>query len=393
MTRTAIPNTGVYQDAAGRYWARPWINHRRTWRLLAAVTRKAAIKQAAALATIGIEHKFSEIARLYLDRDCPNKRFEPRPGPFTDAERPRIDNLVAYFGNFTADEITLDKLPAYMAWRIRQGKRTKRTRLRSVDKDTQTLSNVLRFAVMSKLATANHVHHGRPRYQKTTAVRHCRSVAPPDADTIHQVAGKFLETIRSEVFAWLTLHEYLTGCRTAELLELRLDSPAGESGHFQVSRKDPNKGLLHLGQRKKRGIEPYCIVGPEFLEMRRCFLRWHSERFGDKTQWYFPGGDGISRLESTSFAHALPRIARKLGLRHLTPHGLRSYYVTKRRSDGASDVQIAGEIGDKTVALMQTTYGSRPSNWLDGEPLSWLPRHELPAWLVWRPDGEKLIAI
>jgi hypothetical protein len=51
----------------------------------------------------------------------------------------------------------------------------------------------------------------------------------------------------------------------------------------------------------------------------------------------------------SALAHALERICRNYGLPHITPHGLRSFYVTKRRSDGASDIVIAGEIGDRTA--------------------------------------------
>jgi hypothetical protein len=64
--------------------------------------------------------------------------------------------------------------------------------------------------------------------------------------------------------------------------------------------------------------------------------------------------------------------------------GFRSFYVTKRHSDGATDTVIAGEIGDKTVALRQTTCGERPKNWIGGEPIRWLPAHGKPSWQSWQ---------
>ena len=46
----------------------------------------------------------------------------------------------------------------------------------------------------------------------------------------------------------------------------------------------------------------------------------------------------------------------KLG--HVTPHGLRSYFVTQARQSGLTDAEIAMLIGDKTgPAIIAQTYG------------------------------------
>jgi hypothetical protein len=45
-------------------------------------------------------------------------------------------------------------------------------------------------------------------------------------------------------------------------------------------------------------------------------------------------------------------------LSHITPHGLRSYFVTQARQSGLTDAEIAMLIGDKTgPALIASTYG------------------------------------
>jgi hypothetical protein len=54
---------------------------------------------------------------------------------------------------------------------------------------------------------------------------------------------------------------------------------------------------------------------------------------------------------------------------------------------------IAGEIGDKTVSLMQSTYGDRPDNWTGGTALSWLPSVGLPAWQRWQAAESKVVAL
>jgi len=53
-------------------------------------------------------------------------------------------------------------------------------------------------------------------------------------------------------------------------------------------------------------------------------------------------------------------------LPHITPHGLRSYFVTKARQSGLTDAEIAALIGDKSgPAIIVHTYGDlRPDHLL-----------------------------
>jgi integrase len=57
---------------------------------------------------------------------------------------------------------------------------------------------------------------------------------------------------------------------------------------------------------------------------------------------------------------------KKLEIGHVTPHGLRSYFVTQARQSGLSDAEIAALIGDKTgPAIIAHTYGDvRPDHLL-----------------------------
>ena len=376
-TKTSVA-PGIYRDETGAFWCRPWVNRRRTWRKLKAVRLKAAATEAATL-NADKALRFSELARLYLDANCPNRRLEPRPDKFAAVEDVKLRDLLQYFGTWPCDEITLAALPAYAAWRRRRAKHGPGHR--TVDLDLVTLSNVLSYGTAAGQIEANLIRSGRPRYCRPDQIRHSREVAPESIEAIHKLAARLLETEESESLAWQLLFATFTGCRTSELLRLRLDAPSPDHAGLYMD------GCLFLGRRSKGGTNPWAMVGTEFEDMLRAFRRWHKERH-PASPWYFPGRDPQQALSACALGHALRRKCRDLKLPHITPHGLRSFYVTKRRSDGISDVQIAGEIGDQTVSLLQTTYGARPSNWLGGDPVDWLPKDAEPAWAKWKATSK-----
>ena len=387
MKRTAI-GAGAYRDESGGYWARPWINRRRTWRRLKATTERKAITVANGTNWSEPTENFAALANLYTEASCPNKRLEPRPESFTTDETARAKHLIGFFGRYPTEEIRLPLIPSYKAWRIKNIKRG--TGERAVDKDLNTLSNILNYGVAMGLITVNHVSRGRPRYRRAAMVKHCRESAPASAEIIHQLGESLLDVVAQEVLAWQLLFTCFTGCRTSEVLRLRLDAAgADDAGFVQFSQKDPVQGFLFLGRRSKGGINPWAMIGPEFDKMLEAFHRWHAARY-PKSPWYFPSYSGETALNRFALGRALRSACTQLNLPRITPHGLRSFYVTKRRSDGVSDTVIAGEIGDQTVLLMQTTYGSRPPNWTGGNPIGWVPMDKSPCWLRWLAPEAKV---
>lgn len=60
----------------------------------------------------------------------------------------------------------------------------------------------------------------------------------------------------------------------------------------------------------------------------------------------------------------LTAACKALKVRHVTPHGLRSFFVTSARESGLTDAEIAMLIGDKSgPALIASTYGDvRPEH-------------------------------
>ena len=119
MKRTAI-GAGAYADQSGGYWARPVVNHRRTWRKLAARTARKAIAEANTAEFTAKSETFADLAQLWMDSNCPGKRDKSHNELQVEAARIRARSLVGFFGKFRAAEIRLHHLPQYADWRKRQ---------------------------------------------------------------------------------------------------------------------------------------------------------------------------------------------------------------------------------------------------------------------------------
>ena len=392
IRRTLIaPRT--YVDQHGRFWSRPTINRRRTWRMIVdgagnPVKRKAvAVAQSLNTDWRPNSENFSSLVELYVQAGCITRKQKWKRGSddFVSEETTRANKLAQYFGKLPVSEVNdLFQLQAYAKWRLKQFEKGKGTR--AVDKEGQTLSNVINYAVcITKQERLNYVRENRATYH--TVKSRSRQRMPVSADIIHHIADYFFtasqndgRALRSEVFGWMTLFQMFTGCRTSELLRLRKDAATVDDPGFI-------QGEHLFLARSKGGINPWASISPEFAAMLPCFWRWHQDRF-PKAKVFFPGPMG-KVVDATAHVHAMKNATTKLGLPHLTPHGLRSYYVTKRRRDGILDSHIAAEIGDTTVALISSTYGAHPG----GAKLSWLPSQGLPAWSLWQPAATKIARI
>src|SRR5215475_10127235 len=66
----------------------------------------------------------------------------------------------------------------------------------------------------------------------------------------------------------------------------------------------------------------------------------------------------------SAIRHRITAACKKLEIGHVTPHGLRSYFVTQARQSGLTDADIAMLIGDKTgPTIISQTYGDvRPEH-------------------------------
>lgn len=367
----------------GRYWARFPVHGRYTQQLLKSVTKRDAIKEAQDATAPVREGSLAEVVKLWIAAGCVTKKqkWQPPSANFQYESQLHTARLVDYFGRAHIEEVNdLFKVAAFQQWA------GKKYGTRAADKGAQTLSNLLNFALFRlNLIKINFVRSNRGAIH--TVQSPSRNRMPESADVIHALANHFLtasqrdgRALRSEVVAWFILFQMFTGCRTSELLRLRLDAKPGGSGAIVAEQ-------LHLGHRSKGGVDPVVNIGPEFAQMLRCFRRWHDDRFS-KSPHYFPGPTGAV-VDIAAPVRAIVKACRKLDLPHVTPHGLRAYYVTKRRRDGINDNVVAAEIGDTSVALIATTYGRNTG----GTKLSWLPSQGLPAWQLWQPESAKIARI
>lgn len=408
MKRISIGG-GAYEERnakgrpTGRFWARMHVNRRRTWKLLHATGRREAISAVTDAKFKPAGEAFSSVAELYVRSGCPTKRHKWKTGSedFCEAEKRNVDRLSEYFKQQPISDIGLAELEPYHKWRTHKQPEGRKTR--AVDKEVQTLSNVLNFSVfITKQIRLNPIHSNRVRFHSTKS--HARDRMPESGDVVHQLAEYFFGSVRSEVFGWLAYFSMFNGCRVSELLRLRMKAKPETAGFITNTAPFPypehraiytGHGFIDLGRRskqqmsgKKDGLNPECVLWPEFDQMLKCFLYWHATRYPD-CEYYFPGMNGVNCVLATSFNEALDRACKELKLPHITPHGFRSFFATKLHRDGFRDEDIAEAMGDKTVALMPGVYRDRAS----GTPLSWMPSTGLPAWLKWRALEAKLVSM
>ena len=283
----------LYQrQADGAYFARLVLRGRQTWRKLKAVKLRPAIAELANTNWEAPAGTFTELADLYVAAGCPNRKLERREGFFVIAERARCTRLKEYFHRQPAAALRLVDLPRYKDWRIRRI--TRGTGERTVDLELCTLSNVLSYGVNTGQLDFNYVARGRPCYRQARDIRHSRAVAPASADVIHALAAHFFEEQRSQVFGWQALFAAFTGCRTSELLRLRLDAGRPEEAGFVSG------GLLFLGYRSKHGVDPWVTIGSEFAEMFAAFRAWHNSLYPESA-WYFPGRAPGRPVDASAF--------------------------------------------------------------------------------------------
>ena len=105
-------------------------------------------------------------------------------------------------------------------------------------------------------------------------------------------------------------------------------------------------------KREKRGINPWVPImdrmAPLLDEMKKT----------SRSHLLFPSPLNPNKhIACSTMAGALRKVCKDLGIRLVTPHGLRSYFVTQCRTQ-LSDVEIAALIGDKSgAAIIARTYG------------------------------------
>jgi integrase len=134
----------------------------------------------------------------------------------------------------------------------------------------------------------------------------------------------------------------------------------GEALPLEWEAVNRGEGLLQV-KREKKGVNPWVAILPEMESL----LRLMQSRATSHLLFPSPFNTKAPRDQS-AVRHRLAAACKALEIGHVTPHGLRSYFVTQARQSGLTDAEIAMLIGDKTgPAIIAQTYGDlRPDHLL-----------------------------
>lgn len=350
MRKKVLVSPGLYRcEASGTYFTRPQVDGRRTWRRTRIPAKPSLVST------------MRELIAAYRAAGTPTARGRSRKS--ADMEGRNLTKLEPYFGDCDPQSVTQIDVMEYG--------RSRAAVPRAADSELQTLSNAFNWGLQNGLVSANPIRN-RVRVQDPSEVVHSREVMPASGDELHRIAAELFSRPLSQSVAWQMIFEAFTGCRTNEVLGLRMDAKG---------KMDPGyvEGDYLYVRRSKSGQFPYVPIHGALRTALEWHRQWHAYTY-PSSPWYFPGRDLVRPLGRTALTIRLSSVCRRLKLPHRTSHGMRAFFVSVMRSRGTSDEQVAALIGDRTVSLIQSTYGTLPEVWAGGEPLDFMPRHAAPAW-------------
>ena len=346
--RRTYRSTGTSEPKEARAWLRKW-EHEAF--LLKSGFEPKGVTLHRERVTVG------ELLDAYDKAGCPTRKMQQKAAYTVRGERYAMNPVRAYFRDMSAAALTLADCDKYYEWRnsggyqteykLRGHSKTKRTRggKRAVDLELTVLGNAMNLAVRRGVMKANPLV-GRGRYTSGSEVRHCREVAPTPAGL--QRIENWLRAREENAVADLVCFLAYSGLRIGEAMPLSWEDVAwGEK-------------TLHV-KREKRGIMPWVPILPEMETLLKAM------RTRAVSYLLFPSPFDASKPRETSAMRLRIKSACKaLDIGHVTPHGLRSYFVTQCRQSGLTDAEIAMLIGDKTgPALIARVYGDlRPDHLL-----------------------------
>ncbi len=245
---------------------------------------------------------------------------------------------------------------------------------RAVDRQLNTLSNAMKFALLHNRAKVN-PFADRPKFRKNKDVVHCRTFMPEDAEELHDGLELLFKHPHTVPLGFQLAHESYTGLRCEEIMHW---------GTQNCGKLDPSGQYVHVWRVKGQHNEnPYCELNDGLKVTMAAFKAWKKVHF-PKAKVYIPSHFGGS-VHPDSLKRALLRIRPKLK-RPLKSHGAgRAFFVLVQRSWGHNDEEIADMVGQTSGgASIRSTYGGVPRNWRNGKlpKLSWLPIKRKPAWEI-----------
>jgi integrase len=263
-----------------------------------------------------------------------------------------------FFGRMLAARLALSDCDGYFDWRasggyvttfmVRSKQVTKRARggTRAVDLELTALSNALALAARRGRIKTNPIRE-RGAYTDKSRTRHWREMAPTSPELVRIV--DWMAKNGHQQPADLTQYLAYAGARIGEALKARWKSVNWA------------ENMIHV-ERSKKGLMLWVPILPE---LQKPLARMKERATGDLM---FPSAlNPHTALDPSAFRRLLGKACKKLGIRHVTPHGLRSFFVTQARRSGLTDAEIAQLIGDKTgPSIIAEVYGNvRPDHLLN----------------------------
>lgn len=341
-------STGTDNLPEARKWLKKWEHD--GWLLKSGIEPKGVVLQRQRVTV-------REIVEAYLKAGCLTRKMHPK-SPFTvKNEKYSFNPVLAYFGNMPAASLTLADCDKYLDWRasggyvakftVRGKPQTKQTRggKRAVDLELVVLGNAMNLAVRRNVLSSNPLA-GRSRYTCAAEIRHCRECAPAPAGLVK--IESWLRGRNEQGVADVVCFLAYSGLRIGEALAMEWEMV------------NWTEKILHV-KREKKGITPWVPILNEMDALLRDMQKRATSYLLFPSQF-----DPKKPADYSAIRRRLATACQKLELGHVTPHGLRSYFVTQARESGLSDAEIAMLIGDKTgPAIIAHTYGDvRPDHLL-----------------------------
>jgi integrase len=282
-------------------------------------------------------------------------------------------------GIASIDTATLNRYADHRRATVRAGF----TGERALDLELAALSACGQWAALTGRLKAN-PFASRPRFRSSADVVSCSTHMAADDDELHRLlewffAGPPARVVAGAHLCWCAL----TGLRPGEPGALRRQAGRDQAGERYTDGAGRPRMIV---QREKRGQNPAITLHPAALDFLSHWESWLAAHL-PAAPHLFPNPSQplaplvpFGRATESSLRRQLNAATAALELPHRKPHAMRAYYVRVRRGQGATDLEIAGELGQTGGSgLIERVYGRRQDRRGDAA-YDWLPASGTPAW-------------
>jgi integrase len=314
------------------------------------------------------------LANEWITAGLPFRKTEPRTTAAAATLKESLDRALPWWTDKPVATITAHTIEDYAGHRSHA--------LRAADLELSALSSLCKWARLSGKIDANPFEK-RATFAKVK--QHCHEACPADDETLHRALGWMFdpENPSGTILAGgLLAFCALTGLRPGEPLRLQrqpvlAECPANTKQLIPGTIFPDRTGQLRMKvARLKKGQNPFISLHPAAQSFLSAWKAWLARQM-PQAACLFP----LPSADQTILNRALNAASAALELPHYKPHGFgRAYYVKVRRSQGADDSTIAGELGQTTNGqLIRNVYGD-PDDLMGGKLFDWLPEDTAPAW-------------